>query len=240
MARSISAAASHVDRAHLESERCARAPGSRRTARCRPALSASRKHATRVTPGAISLSSSSHFAAELVFELRKPGGVAARSRQAVDEAGADRIGDAREHDRHGAGRLCNGARSRLPRPDDVRRERHQIRPLVAAADRHRRRAQRYRSAHCGRQSSPVAASPCKRRDAACASGSSAAVASSTPMRRTRSAAARAPRAAKRRRAADNTDEIPVASCPPLGSGGSIVSAQTSALIGAETGFATAT
>ena len=35
-------------------------------------------------------------------------------------------------------------------------------------------------------------------------------------------------------------EIPAASCPPPGSGGSIVSAQTSALIGAETGFATAT
>ena len=35
-------------------------------------------------------------------------------------------------------------------------------------------------------------------------------------------------------------KIPAAACPPLGSGDGIVSAQTSALIGAEIGFATAT
>ena len=49
--------------------------------------------AARVTPGAISLSSSSHFAAHAVFELGETGGVAARPRQAVDKAGADRVGD---------------------------------------------------------------------------------------------------------------------------------------------------
>ena len=33
------------------------------------------------------------FSAQAVFELHKTGGVAARPRQAIDEAGADRIGD---------------------------------------------------------------------------------------------------------------------------------------------------
>ena len=61
--------------------------------------------ATRVTRGAISLSSSSHFPLYAVFERSKTGGVAARPRQALDEAGADRIGDDHEHDRHGAGHL---------------------------------------------------------------------------------------------------------------------------------------
>ena len=54
------------------------------------------------------------------------------------------------------------------------------------------------------------------------------------------AAARAPRAATRRRATEQRREIPAASCPPPGSGDGIVAAQTSTLIGAETGFATAT
>ena len=65
----------------------------------------SRSTATRVTLGAICLSSSSHFPLNAVFEHGEAGGVAARPRQAVDEAGADRIGDVHEHDRHGAGRL---------------------------------------------------------------------------------------------------------------------------------------
>ena len=74
----------------------------------------SRRTAARVTRGAISLSSSSHFAAHAVFESRETGGVAARPRQAVDEAGADRIGDNREHDRHGAGRLQQTPRVEPP------------------------------------------------------------------------------------------------------------------------------
>jgi hypothetical protein len=37
--------------------------------------------------------------------LRRPAGVAARSRQAIDEAGTDRVGGRYEHDWHGAGRL---------------------------------------------------------------------------------------------------------------------------------------
>ena len=75
--------------------------------------------------GAISLSSSSHFPLDAVFES-ETGGVAARTRQAVDKAGADRIGDA-EHDRHGAGCLLQWPKSALPvSQDHVRRERDQF------------------------------------------------------------------------------------------------------------------
>ena len=45
----------------------------------------SRRTATRFTPGATSLSSSSHFAAHAEFELGKSGDIAARPRQARDE-----------------------------------------------------------------------------------------------------------------------------------------------------------
>ena len=68
-------------------------------------MAGSRRTAARVTPGAICLSSSSHFPLMPYSNCDKAGGVAARPRQAIDEAGADRIGDDREHDRHGAGRL---------------------------------------------------------------------------------------------------------------------------------------
>ena len=62
----------------------------------------------------------------------KPVGVAARSRQAIDKTGGDRIGDDREHDRHGAGRLqqrphWSGAMGQ----DDVGRERGQFRRVSA-------------------------------------------------------------------------------------------------------------
>ena len=79
------------------------------TAHCPiPAVPGSRRTATRVMPGAISLSSSNHFRAQCVFELDETGGVAARPRQAIDVAGADRIDGLHEHDRYGAARLLNG------------------------------------------------------------------------------------------------------------------------------------
>ena len=76
-------------------------------------MAGSRRTATRVTPGAICLSSSSHFPPMLIFERHEPGGVAARPRQAVDEAGADWIDDIK-HDRHGAGRLQQRPHGALP------------------------------------------------------------------------------------------------------------------------------
>ena len=45
------------------------------------------------------------FRGQTVFELHEAGGIAARPRQAIDEAGADWIGDDHEYDRHGASRL---------------------------------------------------------------------------------------------------------------------------------------
>src|SRR5215471_8455236 len=81
----------------------------------------SRMTAARVTCGAICLSSSSHLPAN------PPGNVAAWPRQAIDEARADRIGHAREHDRQGAGDMlqcchacCAGGK------EDVRCERDQF------------------------------------------------------------------------------------------------------------------
>ncbi|HEY5130994.1 MAG TPA: hypothetical protein VIJ35_27510 [Bradyrhizobium sp.] len=72
------------------------------------------------------------FPADAVFESHETRGVAARPRQAADEAAADRIDDDREHDRHGAGRLqqrphWSGAMGQ----DDVRRERGQFRRVSA-------------------------------------------------------------------------------------------------------------
>src|SRR2546423_10474635 len=82
----------------------------------------SRSTATRVTRGAISLISSSHFAPKPNSIGVKAGDVAARPRQAIDETRADRVGDNSEHDRHRAGGLLQclnawGGRSQ----NDVRR-----------------------------------------------------------------------------------------------------------------------
>jgi hypothetical protein len=52
------------------------------------------------------------FPAQAVFEQEETGGVAARLRQAIDEAGTDRIDDGREHDWHGAGGLQQRPHSR--------------------------------------------------------------------------------------------------------------------------------
>src|SRR5262249_38994598 len=69
-----------------------------------PGSAASRMIAARVTPGASSLSSSSHFPPILYSVNRKP--VALPPRQAVDDAGGgDRVADVREHEGHGAGGL---------------------------------------------------------------------------------------------------------------------------------------
>jgi hypothetical protein len=45
------------------------------------------------------------FPAQAIFELNETGCIAARSRQAINEPGADRVGDYHKHDGHGAGRL---------------------------------------------------------------------------------------------------------------------------------------
>src|SRR5262249_55399841 len=45
------------------------------------------------------------FPTQTVFELHKAGGVTTGPGQTIDEAGANRIGDHREHDRHCASRF---------------------------------------------------------------------------------------------------------------------------------------
>ena len=102
-ARSISGVA-HVDRAQLHPERWRRGLdygeladpfGDGGIAKDRRVRHAGRDLFEQLQP----------FRADAVFELGKTGDVAARPRQARDEAGADRIRGLREHDRHGAGRL---------------------------------------------------------------------------------------------------------------------------------------
>src|SRR5262249_22949080 len=67
------------------------------------------------------------FSTEAIFELHEAGGIAARLRQTIDEAGTDWIGDDREHDRHGVRRLkYRSCRRAASGHDDVRRERNQF------------------------------------------------------------------------------------------------------------------
>jgi len=47
------------------------------------------------------------FPGDGIFEIGEARGVAARARQALDVASADRVGDNREHDRNGTGRLIS-------------------------------------------------------------------------------------------------------------------------------------
>ena len=74
------------------------------------------------------------FPADAVFERHETGGVAARPRQAVDEAGADRIGRSHEHHRHVACRRQNHSRGRSAAgQNEVGRERDQFRRIGACA-----------------------------------------------------------------------------------------------------------
>jgi hypothetical protein len=68
------------------------------------------------------------FSAQAVFGRNESGGIAAWPRQTIYEAGADRINNVCEHDRHGAGRpqqrphLARAAN----RQNHIRRERGQF------------------------------------------------------------------------------------------------------------------
>src|SRR5262249_22731961 len=67
------------------------------------------------------------FTADAIFVNRKTGGVAPRPRQAFDEAGPNRIGGPRKHDRYGASRLQQRRYYRASTSqDDVRRQRDQF------------------------------------------------------------------------------------------------------------------
>ena len=92
-----------------------------------PVMAESRMTATRVTPGATSLSSSNHFPLVLYAIRVKPVALRPGRARLSTNPSADRAGDVHEHDRHGAGRL----QQRPYRPaasgqDDVRCEREQF------------------------------------------------------------------------------------------------------------------
>jgi hypothetical protein len=92
---------------------------------------ATRRTATRVTPGAILLEQPQPFSAHAVFVDGEPGRVTAWLCQARDETGADRIDDGGEHDRNGSRRLqqrchgCGAGRSQ----EDIGCERDQFRRM---------------------------------------------------------------------------------------------------------------
>jgi hypothetical protein len=88
--------------------------------------------AARVTPGAISLSSATPFPADAVFECREARRVAARSRQAGNEAGTDRVYHSDKHDRHRARRpLQRGYDAAGRSQDHIRCERDQLSGISA-------------------------------------------------------------------------------------------------------------
>ena len=67
------------------------------------------------------------FRTDSKFEDGKARRVTARMRQAVDVAGAHRIGDEDEHNRHGTGQLLQRSHScAASGQDNVRRERYQF------------------------------------------------------------------------------------------------------------------
>ena len=101
------------------------------------------------------------FAAKLVLERGEAGDVAARPRQAGDEAGADRVGaDARTRSASSRSPAAMAARSTLPVVDDhVRRERDQFGRVSLACRRHCPSAQRYSIARSGPRPAEFAAGP---------------------------------------------------------------------------------
>ena len=128
----------HVDRASTPRRRTAPRTGWRAHWPVPEGMAGSRRTAARVTPGAISLSSSSHFALRLYSNDSEAGDIAAGPRQALDEARADRIGGLGEHDRHGAGGPSQWSHGRAARrQNDVRRERDQFGRVSAICGRHR-------------------------------------------------------------------------------------------------------
>ena len=121
-------------------------------------LMGSRRTATRVMFGAICLSSSSHFPLIPYSNRIKTGRVAARPARVVDEAGADRV----ERLETRSVRCVVAVQQRahaLPTggEDNIRRQCNQFRRVSCGCCRAFAAPQRYRSARCGRRSSPIPA-----------------------------------------------------------------------------------
>ena len=96
------------------------------------AMAGSRRTAARVTPGAISLSSSSHFPLMLYSNCIKPVALPPGRARLSTKPAPTGSATMREHDRHGAGRLQQRPHGRAASgQDDVRRERDQFRRVFA-------------------------------------------------------------------------------------------------------------
>src|SRR6476619_348837 len=90
--------------------------------------------ATRVTPGAISLSSLQPFPEHAESGRGKTSGVTAWSCQTRDEAAAHRVYRRHEYDRHGAARLLQCPHDRAGSGyNDIRRECDQFRRVSTKA-----------------------------------------------------------------------------------------------------------
>ena len=157
--------------------------------------------------GAISLSIASHLPTMLASIQQQAREIAARPRQARDEARADRVGDVDEYDRDCAALPLQrgGDRRRLCEDhvglqcDQLFRERLDLIQLGA------RKASVDADIAALRPSKPF--EPCRNPGShACMSGSSSATIS-TPMRRTRSVCCARAASGQRRRAAEQRDEL---------------------------------
>ena len=153
------------------------------------------------------------FGAHAVFESHEAGDVAARLRQAVDEAGADRIGDDHEDHRHVADRLQQGVATVAPVATMTSRA------SVANSAAYLRMcstspaAQRTSIRTLRPSVQPNFRSPCTNAAMrAFDSASSPAVLINTPIRRILSAAARAPQRPCRRTAQQRDELTPFHDC----------------------------
>ena len=104
----------HVDRAHLQPKRRCRGRDRAELADASGYSGIPKDGHPRVTLGAISLSSSSHFAPMPYSEWRKSSGIAARVYEAIYVAGADGIGDECKYDRYGPVACSNRPTVALP------------------------------------------------------------------------------------------------------------------------------
>ena len=111
------------------------------------------------------LSSSSHFPPMPYSNRGKAGGIAARPRQAVDKAGADRIGDCANTIGTVRVACSNGATAALPSARMTSGASATNSAACLRMRRHRRRPSECRSARCGRRSSPIAPAPAGTRHA---------------------------------------------------------------------------
>src|SRR3954463_15270024 len=118
-------------------------------------MAESRSTAARVTRRRL-LEQLQPFSAQAEFGRGEPGRVAAWSREARDEAGADRIRRLREHDRHARARLLQRSHDRAAGgQDDIRRESEQFRRVAAGEVGDAGTPAINRCAGCAPRASPV-------------------------------------------------------------------------------------